>query len=77
MGLRLLESVLDDIERGELVMRPQPADLATWEPSFTGAPRLFRPELLQLGELHVLAPLSNSKRKRTLSPVSSSTAVAS
>ena len=33
--------------------------------------------LLQLGELHVLAPLSNSSRKRTLSPVSSSTAVAS
>ncbi len=51
LGLRLISRVLDDIEQGELVMRPQPADLATWEPSFTGAPRLFRPELLQIGTL--------------------------
>ena len=42
---------MDDIERGDLVMRDQDPLLATWEPSITGAPRLFRPELLQLGLL--------------------------
>ncbi len=51
LGLRLLSRVLDDIERGELAMRPQSPELATWEPSFSGAPRLFRPELLKIGEL--------------------------
>ena len=51
MGLRLLRRVLGDIERGDLVMRDQDPLLATWEPSITGAPRLFRPELLQLGLL--------------------------
>ncbi len=51
LGLRLLSRVLEDIEQGALVMRPQPAELATWEPSFTGVPRLFRPDLLQIGTL--------------------------
>ncbi len=32
-------------------MRSQDPTLATWEPLFTGAPRLFRPELLPLDEL--------------------------
>lgn len=51
MGLRLLSEVLDDISRGDLVMQPQLPELATWEPSFVGAPRLFRPELPQIGTL--------------------------
>lgn len=51
MGVRLLSSVLDDVSRGILVMRDQDKALATWEPSFSGAPRLFRPELPQIGEL--------------------------
>jgi len=51
MGLRLLHSVVSDILQGKLVMRDQDPELATWEPSFTGAPRLFRPELLQIGML--------------------------
>jgi len=51
MGVRLLRKVLDDILMGNLVMRDQDPALATWEPSFTGAPCLFRPELLKLGTL--------------------------
>ena len=51
MGVRLLERALDDIQRGDLVMREQDRTLATWEPSLTGAPRLFRPELRQIGFL--------------------------
>ena len=51
MGIRLLRQALTDVLNGTLVMRDQPPDLATWEPSFMGAPRLFRPELPQLGTL--------------------------
>ena len=51
MGVRLLSDALDDILRGDLVMRDQDPALATWEPSLTGAPRLFRPELRQIGML--------------------------
>ena len=51
MGVRLMAQVLDDIQRGDLVMREQDSALATWEPSLTGAPRLFRPELRQIGYL--------------------------
>ena len=51
MGVRLLERTLDDIQRGDLVMREQDRTLATWEPSLTGAARLFRPELRQIGFL--------------------------
>ena len=51
MGIRLLRQTLSDIIRGDLVMREQDPALATWEPSLTGAPRLFRPELPQLGML--------------------------
>lgn len=51
MGVRLLRQVLSDILRGDLVRRDQDPALATWEPSVTGAPRLYRPELPQLGTL--------------------------
>ena len=51
MGIRLLQRVLVDILHGQLVMIDQDHELATWEPSFTGAPRLYRPELPQLGTL--------------------------
>ena len=51
MGLRLIAGTLDDITSGVLVMRDQDPALATWEPSFDGAPRLYRPELLQIGML--------------------------
>jgi len=30
-------------------MVDQDTELATWEPSLDGAPRLFRPELAQIG----------------------------
>lgn len=48
MGLRLLESVLSDIMRGDLVKLPQDESVATWEPSWERAP-ITRPDLLQLG----------------------------
>lgn len=53
MGVRLLESVIHDILRGNLVMRDQDPALATWEPSLTCTPRLYRPELPLLGCLPV------------------------
>lgn len=49
MGVRLISSVLDDVSAGTLVMQEQDHSLASWEPSFDGAPRLFRPELPQIG----------------------------
>jgi methionyl-tRNA formyltransferase len=48
LGLRLLEQVLGDIERGILVRVPQDNRLATWEPSFERPP-LTRPDLPLLG----------------------------
>lgn len=51
MGIALLSKVIDDIFAGVLIMKEQDHNMATWEPSFTGAPRLFRPELLQIGTL--------------------------
>ena len=51
MGIRLIRRVLTDILHGHLVMIDQDHGLATWEPSFTGAPRLYRPELPQIGTL--------------------------
>ena len=44
-------NIILDILRGDLVRRDQDPALATWEPSVTGAPRLYRPELPQLGTL--------------------------
>ncbi len=51
MGVRLIDKVLYDILHGRLVMHDQDTVCATWEPSFTGAPRLLRPELKQIGML--------------------------
>jgi methionyl-tRNA formyltransferase len=50
MGLRLIRSVLDDLDRGEVVMIPQDEHAATWEPSWEREP-LHRPELLALGPM--------------------------
>lgn len=51
MGTRLLREAVDEIASGVLTQIDQNHALATWEPSFTGAPRLYRPELPQLGSL--------------------------
>ena len=51
MGVALIGRVVADILRGRLVMRDQDPALATWEPSIAGAPRLYRPELPQIGTL--------------------------
>ncbi len=50
MGLRLLAATLDDVAKGRVVRVPQDPECATWEPSFEGAPRLFRAELPLLGD---------------------------
>ena len=49
IGLRLIRIMLEDIMSGTIRMVNQDVELATWEPSFDGAPRLFRPELAQIG----------------------------
>jgi len=49
MGLRLIREALEEIMSGTLRMVDQDTELATWEPSLNGAPRLFRPELAQIG----------------------------
>lgn len=51
MGVRLLLETVAEIAGGVLTMRDQDHALATWEPSLTGGPRLFRPELLQIGTI--------------------------
>jgi methionyl-tRNA formyltransferase len=51
MGIRLLEEAVTEIASGVLTQIDQDPALATWEPSLTGAPRLHRPELPQLGAL--------------------------
>jgi len=50
MGVRLLAEVLQDLDANRVVRVPQDQELATWEPSFDGAPRLFRPELAMIGD---------------------------
>ena len=50
MGIRLFEQTLRDIEAGVIIKLPQDLDLAKWEPSFKGAPRLHRPDLKMLGD---------------------------
>lgn len=47
MGVALLVKVLDDLEKGVMVMIPQDEHAATWEPSWGRAP-LFRPDLIRL-----------------------------
>lgn len=49
MGLRLLEQVLEDLDRGRVVRVPQDAALATWEPALDPPP-LYRPDLELLGD---------------------------
>lgn len=51
MGLRLIRDALDEIAAGVLTQIDQRHDLATWEPSLDGAPRLYRPELPQIGAM--------------------------
>lgn len=48
LGLQLFEKVLADLSAGVIIKEPQDHSLATWEPSFTGAPALLRPEIPQL-----------------------------
>ena len=50
MGIRLIRETLEEIMTGSLLMVNQDVELATWEPSLNGAPRLFRPELAQIGD---------------------------
>jgi methionyl-tRNA formyltransferase len=47
MGLRLLESVLSDLDRGLIVRIDQDEACATWEPSWDRPP-VERPDLMQL-----------------------------
>lgn len=48
MGLRLMEEVLTELERGVIVRVQQDHALATWEPALDPPP-LRRPDLLELG----------------------------
>lgn len=48
LGVRLIVSVVRDLEAGRMVMLPQDEACATWEPSI-GRPPLFRPEVPLLG----------------------------
>lgn len=49
MGLRLLRKTMLDISQGVIVKVDQDHTLATWEPSFDSAPRLYRPDLELIG----------------------------
>ncbi len=49
MELRLIRETLGEIMSGTLRMVDQDTELATWEPSLDGVPRLFRPELAKIG----------------------------
>ena len=51
MGIRLLREAVEEIASGTLTQIDQDHALATWEPSLTGAPRLYRPELPRIGAL--------------------------
>jgi len=48
LGIKLLRGVVRDIAKGKIVRQPQRHELATWEPAISGAPRLYRPDLLLL-----------------------------
>jgi len=48
LGVKLLREVVRDISAGRLAKQPQETNLATWEPSITGVPPLYRPDLLLL-----------------------------
>ncbi len=49
MGVRLLRLALRDVLEGRIIAVEQDRTLATWEPSLSDRPRLFRPELPLLG----------------------------
>lgn len=49
LGLELFEKALGDIAAGKIIQRPQDHGLASFEPSLENAPRIYRPELLQIG----------------------------
>lgn len=64
LGIALINQVLTDIEGGKIVKIPQDESVATFEPAMN-PPRLFRPELIQLGdgsEQNVFHVESNLKR---------------
>lgn len=48
MGLKLLAHVIDELSNGIVRAEPQNTDIATWEPSVSSRPRLYRPELLTI-----------------------------
>lgn len=48
MGIKLLDHVIKEVSAGVIRAEPQNKELATFEPSITNLPRLYRPELLGL-----------------------------
>jgi len=51
MGIRLLREAVAEVASGILTRIPQDPAFATWAPSLTGAPRFYRPELPQIGDI--------------------------
>lgn len=49
MGLRLYARVLRDLSERRMVKVDQDDALATWEPAMEGQPRIYRPDLPQIG----------------------------
>lgn len=50
MGVRLIATVLDSLDRGVMPSEPQDPALATWEPAIGAAPPLWRPDVPMLGQ---------------------------
>ncbi len=48
IGIEMISAACKSIAKGDRAMAPQEEEYATWEPSFD-VPRLYRPELIQLG----------------------------
>lgn len=51
LGVEMISESCLKIARGDRTAIPQAEEFATWEPAFD-TPRLFRPELIQLGRNH-------------------------
>lgn len=51
MGVRLLDAVLDDLDRRVIIEVLQDESVATWEPSWERPP-LYKPELPQIGSVN-------------------------
>jgi methionyl-tRNA formyltransferase len=66
MGVRLLQRVLQDVDRGVLIRVPQDPTLATWEPSWERPP-LHRPDLPLLGDGRV-EPFTVLRDRAALDP---------